>query len=299
MSVENPVSPGISSRLRISAKQINMFGARQLKEGRLGGCPRSWAAYYLDHFRPEFLDPALIDGIKFHDVCRSLTMTGRMPEPRWLQPQVFLSVQDVAPDGHFGKMARAALVHLPTRQIDVPYTDTPIVWTAEAEWLFPWTTDKGVECDIDLRPDLCSDWSMIQLVDFKSTSDKRYALLELQNDPQANLYAFGLMKRFGRTILVAHWIYVNKKTHAAWRVQCVFKLDDVERWIHDNLDATIELISVARDNKLRALDLPGDETACQGRGFRCDFAGPCLELWGPKEPRLITLDEIVRYKNGK
>ena len=301
MSDVNPGTPEISSRLRISAKQINMFGARQLKEGRLGGCPRSWAAYYLDHFRPEFLDPALIDGIKFHDVCRALTMTGRMPAPRWLQPQVFLSLEDVAPDGHFGKMARAALVQLPEHFIEVPFRERPIAWLAEQEWLFPWTTDKGVACDVDLRPDLCAfdEHALLELVDFKSTSDKRYALVELKDDPQANLYAFGLMKRFGRDVIRVTWIYVNKKTLACWRIQSIMRLAEVEKWIHENLDATIELISVARDNKLRALDLPGDDTACQGQGFRCDFAGPCMDLWGPKEPRLITLDEIVRYKNGK
>jgi hypothetical protein len=288
------------TKLRISAKQINMFGARLLKEGRLGGCPRSWAAYYLDMFRPEYMDPALIFGIKFHDVCRSLTLTGRMPEPRWLQPQVFLSLEDAAPESVFGKMGRAALIHLPEHLIDVPYSARPIPWLAEQEWLFDWTTDKGVECEIDLRPDLCSDVpdALLELVDFKSTSDKRYALLSLQDDPQANLYAFGLMKRFGRTEIRASWIYVSKKTYAAWRVQCTFRLAEVEAWIHANLDATIELISVSRDNKLRALDLPGDETACQGRGFRCDYAGPCMDLWGPKEPRLISLEDVLRYKSG-
>jgi hypothetical protein len=290
----------MAERLRISSKQISMFGALQLKEGRLGGCPRSYAAYYVDKIRPEFMDPALIDGIKFHDVCRSLTLTGRMPEPRWLQPQVFLSLEDVAPDGHFGKMARAALVHLPQHFIDVPYTATPIRWLAEREWLFPWTTDKGVECDIDLRPDLCTDEPefLLELVDFKSTSDKRYALLALKDDPQANLYAFGLMKRFGKTSIRASWIYVSKKTYAAWRVQCTFQLAEVEAWIHHNLDPTIELISVVRENNLKALDLPGDETACQGRGFRCDAFGTCFDLHGPKEPKLISLDELLRYKRG-
>jgi hypothetical protein len=303
--IENPATPVTSSRLKISAKQINMFGQRFLKEGRLGGCPRSYAAWYVDHIRPEVKAPYLVDGVKAHRVTDSLLKTGNMPEPALLEPQVDLTAEDCLPESKYGIWARKALVWMPQNYIVPVWADNVIPrrdWITEAKWSFPWTTGKGVECDIDLRPDACA-WapeSMIELVDFKYISDKRYALTSLTDDSQANLYAFGLMYLQDRPWTNAHWIYtVKKPPHSAWSLGCVFKREPTEQWIHDNLDATIELISVVRANGVHWEDLPGDDTACQGRGFLCDMADKCLDLWGPKEPRLITLDEIVRYKNGK
>lgn len=296
----------MAKKLRVSAKAINMFGALQLKEGRLGGCPRQWAAHYLDMIRPEFLDPALVFGIKYHAVQAALVKTQQMPAPRVLQPGVELTADDVLPESQFGKMARAGQVYLPENFILRPPEATrPILraeWLTEQEWLFPWTTDHGVECDVDLRPDVCAfdPEALIELVDWKSALDKRYTLISLVDDVQANLYAYGLMTKWQRDMLRAHWIYTLKPhPHRSWDISSVFKLDSTAKWLHINVDPTIELIATIRDNPaIRALDLPGDEEACQGRGFRCDFAGQCLELWGPKEPRLITLDEVVRFKKG-
>lgn len=295
----------MTERLRVSAKQISMFGARVLKAGRLGGCPRSYAAYYNDHIRPEEMDQAFVDGIKAHAVAASLVKHGKMPAPAQLQPQVELTAEDVAPESKYGIWARKGLVYLPESFIQPGHGAPKITredWQVEQQWLFPWTTSKGVECDIDLRPDVCAwtERSAIELVDFKFISDKRYALDTLVNDPQANLYAYGLPLIAQRVVQVdASWIYTIKKApHASWKLGSVFKVGQAEEWIHANLDATIELISVVRENKLTALDLPGDDSACQGRGFRCDAVDVCFDLWGPREPRLISLEDVLRYKNG-
>lgn len=284
--------------MRISAKQINMFGAKVRKEGSLGGCPRSWAAYYLEGNKPEFLDPNLVFGIKFHAVCEALVMTGRMPQPGVLQPGVVLMSEDVKPDGLLGKMGRAAIIHLPRTR--VPETGDVIrEWQAEKEWLFEWTTSHGLTVQVDLRPDVCADSTLIDLIDWKSTSDKRWALKSIIDDVQANLYAAGLMIRFDRQNCAGRWVYVEKKPpHRSWPVDGIFPRGRTEAWLHENIDATIELVHTMREMKPAAMDLPGDVLACEGVGKRCDYEGPCLGPVGPRESRLITLEEITRYKEG-
>ncbi len=284
--------------MRVSAKQITMFGARVRKEGSIGGCPRSWAAYYLDGNRPEFLNENLIFGIKFHACCAAMVETGRMPEPAVLQPGVELTEYDVLPESIFGKMARAAIIHLPRSSI--PETGEVFrTWDVEQEWLFGWTTRNGLEVEIDLRPDVCADASLVQLVDWKSTGDKRNALKSIVDDVQANLYAVGLMRHFGRTMVLGRWVYVEKKgKHNSWPVEGMFHQATSEAWLHENVDKTIEAIALMRETPgLKAMDLPGDDNACNGEGRWCDFAGPCLGQLGPR-PSVIPLEDIVRFKNS-
>lgn len=221
-----------------------------------------------------------------------------MPEPGTLQPGVELTPEEVLPESHLGRMGRASLIHLPRREYPAAGADK--LWEVEHVGSFPWTTSKGVECDIDLRPDLASapigDATLNYLVDFKSTSNRRYALKTLLHDVQANLYSAGLMY-MGATAVLARWIYVNKKDYSAWPVEAVFHKERTEAWLHDNIDATIELIHTIRDaGNIKALDLPGDIEACGGVGRFCDHAARCLTILGAHPPRLITLDEILRFK---
>lgn len=281
-------------RMKVSVKQINLFGP--LQRPSIGGCPRAWGFAYLDGFKPEYLAPPLVDGIKFHAVCASLVAEGVMPQPGALQPGVVLGVEEVLPESHLGRMGRAALIHIPHREVPDP-------WIVEHVGSFPWTTAKGVEALIDLRPDLTSapigDATLNYLVDFKSTSNRRYALKTLLHDVQANVYAMGLM-HMGATAVLARWIYVNKKDYSSWPVEAVFHREKTEEWIRENVDATIELIHTIREaGNIKGLDLPGDEEACGGAGRFCDHGHRCLGPVGAHPPRLITLDEIVRFKEGK
>lgn len=278
--------------MRISVKQINLFGP--LFRPSIGGCPRAWGFAYLDKLRPAFLAPQLVEGIKFHAVCAALVATDRMPAAGELQPGVELTDEEVQPESHLGRMGRSAIIHLPRRE----YGE----WIVEHVGEFPWTTSKGVEATVDLRPDLASfplgAPQLNYLVDFKSTSNRRYALRSLADDVQANVYSAGLMWR-GAPSVLARWIYVDKKTYASWPVEHVFHPAAVFEWIHNNVDATIELIHTFRDAKLTALDLPADMEACGGVGRFCDNAERCLKgPVGALPSNLITLDEIVRYKNG-
>lgn len=264
-----------------------MYGTRTRKVDSLDGCPRKWAAQYLEGVRPEYLAPPLVFGIKFHAVCHSMAVDGCMPAPGVLQPGVELTEEDCRPESVYGLMARQAIVYLPV--LSRP-------WQAEQTWLFPWVTSKGVKVDIDLRPDMCADGTLIHLVDWKSTSAKRWALTSLADDVQANLYAYGLMQRFERDAVFASWIYVLKSApHASWPLTCVFHRATCEAWLHNEIDATVDLIAALRETKPRAMDLPGDLRACDGSGRRCDFASACLGRNGPR-PSLISLNEIEEMK---
>lgn len=285
------------ARLRISCKQLNLFGC--LQRPSIGGCPRAWGFAYLDKITPDFLPPQLVEGIQFHAVCASLVSTGRMPLPGVLQPGVVLSESDVLPESHLGRMGRAALIHIPRRDYP-PEPGHP--WAVEFVGSFPWTTSKGVEATIDLRPDLASapmgEPTLNYLVDFKSTSSRRYALKTLLHDVQANVYSAGL-HHLGATAVLARWIYVSKKDYSAWPVDAVFRPEKTNEWLHENIDGTIELIATIREAGLKALDLPGDEEACGGTGRFCDHAARCLTgPVGSSPGRLISLDEVTRYKNG-
>jgi hypothetical protein len=284
--------------MRFSVKQINMFGALVRKPGALGGCPRSWGARYLDSIKPDYLDENLVFGIKFHNACASLVSTGRMPTPATLQPGVIMTEYDCAPDGQLGKMARSAIIHLP--RSSVPETGMEFKkWIVEAQWLFPWTTTQGITVEIDLRPDVCADSMLVDLLDWKSTSDKRWALKSIVDDVQANVYAVGLMHHFQRQTVIGRWVYVEKKApFRSWPVDGMFHHEKTTRWMHENVDATLELMHTYKEMGLSAFDLPGDIGACEGVGKRCDFEGPCLGPVGPKSSKLITIDEVLRYKGS-
>jgi hypothetical protein len=285
--------------MRLSAKQITMFGVRTRKAKQLGGCPRQWAAYYLEKLRPAFLAPQLVFGIKLHKVCATLVQTGRMPSPGELQPGVVLTPEECAPESQLGCMARKAMMHLP-RSI-VPETGDVIrAWIVEAETHFMWETDQGLQVEIDLRPDVYSDGLLVDLIDWKSTSDKQWALKTLLDDVQANLYALGLMQMLKKHTVSARWVYVEKKTpFKSWPLDCIFHYEKTSAWLHENVDATIELIHTLRETPgLAALDLPAEPEACEGIGKRCDYMGPCLGPVGPRESRLIQLETINRYREG-
>lgn len=276
-----------------------MFGTRN--NVAIGGCPRLWGFNYLDKLEKGFLGPQLVDGIKFHKCVEHLHRDGVMPAPCVLQPGVVLTAEDVQPEGHYGRMARAALVHVPH--------SSPKDWVHEYVGSFPWTTSNGVEVDIDLRPDLMSrpvTGLLSYLIDFKGTGNKKHALTNdggkkpIREDVQANVYSHGLHV-LGANATLARWIYVDRNTYASWPVERLFQPKTVVDWLHENIDGTVELIhSIRSAPELRALDLPGDEEspACggDGSGRFCDFAvSHCFGPVGAKPSRLITLEEITRY----
>jgi hypothetical protein len=220
-----------------------------------------------------------------------------MPEPGELQPGVVLSASDVLPESHLGRLARAALIHVPVVDPRVP----PRPWVVEHVGSFEWVTQLGTRATIDLRPDLINPLGvqpMSYLIDFKSTSDKKWALSELVNDTQANVYAHGLHLSGAETVF-ARWIYVQKTTYASWKVDRMFHPEATKAWLHENIDATIDLISTFREANVLGMDLPGDERACGGTGRFCDHGARCLGPVGARPAKLISLSDILRYKGEK
>jgi hypothetical protein len=283
--------------LKLSNKQLKMFGTLQLGRSesppKLDGCPRKWGYNYLDGF-PVELGPALIDGIKHHDVCAHLLRDNRMPLARVLQPGVILSSDDVRPEGHFGKMARASLPLLPVK--------LPGVWEVEPSYTIEWTTRNGTTVKLDIKPDAHTKWgavghnSGLYFIDWKSCSGRKWALKSLAEEVQAQLYAFGLCSLLGYERADAVWIYVDKKTYDAWRMPHVIWKDKAEAWLHDNIDQTIDLIVTLREQAPQGCELPRDLSACEGKGKFCDFAGKCFSN---KTPPIISLEEIRAFIERK
>lgn len=269
-----------------------MFGTLQRKPGALDGCPRKWGYRYLDKFGAD-LGPPLIDGIKYHEVCASLLRDGVMPQPRMLQPGVILTEDDVRPEGHFGKMARAALPLLPVKG--------PDLWLVEQSYIIPWRTENGTEVTLDIKPDAHTIWQKtpsgtLYFVDHKSCAGRKWALTSLADEVQANLYSYGLCELFEQPRADAVWIYVDKRTYEAWRLPHVFWKDKAEAWLHQNIDRAVDLIVTLREAAPEGCQLPRDLNACEGKGKFCDYAGPCFSN---KTPSIIGLDEIRAFIERK
>lgn len=243
--------------MRLSVKQLSMFA-----------CPRRWAFRYLDKDYPSYLPPYLADGIEFHRCMAALVATGKLPD-------------EVLPESHFGRLCRAAIRFVEQR-----------AWSVEYVGSFEYETSGGVRCTIDLRPDLMAPG---YLIDFKTTSSKRYALRSLEEDIQANVYAYGM----GCPAVSARWIYVDKRTYDAWPVDHTFFRDATTRWLRQNIDRTIELMHQFEQDDFSAIDLPADLEACGGVGRFCDYAGKCLTGPVGASPSLVSLESIIRYKEMK
>lgn len=279
--------------MKLSNKQLKVFGTLERKPGALGGCPRAWGYQYLDKLKPE-LGPALIDGIKHHDVCASLLREGRMPLPRMLQPGVILTPEDVRPEGHFGKMARASLPLLPVKLEGV--------WVVEPSYVITWTTRNGTTVKLDIKPDAhirngATGYNNgLYFIDWKSCSGRKWALKSLAEEVQAQLYAFGLCTSLGHERADAVWIYVDKKTYDAWRLGEVIWRDKAEAFLHAHIDRTIDMIVTLREQAPQGCELPRDLAACEGIGKFCDYAGPCFSN---KTPPIISLEDIRAFITRK
>lgn len=273
---------------RNSAKQLKMFAPTLRKEGGLDGCPRKWGFCYVDRLKAD-KGPALIDGIKLHHCMASLIKCGRLPQPGPIDQGVVLTAEDVKPEGHFGKMSRKLLPLLPERP-----GGPPVQWTPEAVYTLPWVTANGTSVELDIRPDVHSDAiGPAYFIDWKSTSDRKYALKSLEEELQAHLYAFGLMKKLGCFQITALWNYVNKTNYRAWSVRGVFDRGS-EDWLHAHIDKALDLIPILRAEGITGAQLPRDLGACEGIGKFCDYAGHCFNL--PKgQPSVISLEEINSF----
>lgn len=263
--------------MKVSVKQLELFGTKTRRAGALNGCPRKHAFQYFERDLPRApKNEAMQLGIDFHAACQALVETGRLPE-------------QFPAESNVGRMARAAFKHKQVLR--------GVTWTAEKEYTFPWTTLGGLSVDIELTPDLHTDSPAPLLIDdWKSCASRKYSLKTLVDDVEANVYAVGGMTLWGRIACEARWIYVDKHTYESWPIDHKFYLYVSRAWMHEELDGTIELLHTMWLMRPRALDLPHDVEACEGIGKQCDYLGHCE----PEKQRdtIITLEQVLRAKGS-
>ncbi len=256
----------MSDLLRVSVKQLEMAY----------NCPRKWAYHYLEGV-PQLEGEALSIGNAAHDQMKRLILG----EAVRFGPETFI-----------GKMCRELFVyaknesgrHVPEiiKLVELPeyglkvdlradYLDRPTF----KDWKTTGAPTKGAK-----RPT-------------PGGGKKFWALQSLENDFQANIYAFLLMREHwrGETQLKAEWCYVSKKfkdgqAPKTWVVEHTFHWAAALSWFETYVLPVAELIrdmraAWAEKTLDRARIVPHNPKACEGSGLFCDAAGHCAFKTSP------------------
>ncbi len=247
--------------LRVSVKQLEMAY----------NCPRKWAYHYLEGV-PQVEGEALAVGNAVHDQMKKLILG----EPVKYGPETFV-----------GKMCRELFSnyvknesgrHVPEiiKQVQLPeyrlqvdlradYLDRPTF----KDWKTTGAKTKGAKLPVP------------------GGGTKFWCLQSLENDFQANIYAFLLMRDHweGQRELQAQWCFVSKKfkdgqTPKTWTVEHTFHWAAALSWFETYALPVAELIRSMREAwSEKQLDsariVPHNPKACEGQGTFCDAAGHC------------------------
>lgn len=251
----------MSDLLRVSVKQLEM----------VHNCPRKWAYHYLENV-PQLEGEALAIGNAVHEQMKNLIL--RKPVK-------------YGPETRIGKMCRELFSnyvknesgrHLPEiiKLVDLP----------------------EYKLRVDLRADYLDrptfkDWKTTGAPSARAKlpvmggGQKFWALQSLENDFQANIYAFLLMREHwkGEKELRAQWCYVSKKfkdgqAPKTWPVEHIFTWDAARAWFETYALPAAELIRSMREAWTeKTLDsariVPHNPKSCEGSGLFCDAAGRC------------------------
>lgn len=257
-------------RVRYEGRMRHLVSVSQIKSFAPSkkGCPRKWAFEKLFGF-PKQESEALIFGTELHWAIEAL-LRGRAFD-RWEGTKV-------------GALAIAMSRHVavksewecePTYFLEVPEIDTAIY----------------------VKPDLLRV-GFLALKDWKSTSarskrspwvlhDSKWNIDgdTLQNDIQANVYAHGLMQRFGAFSIDAEWVYGSKgfqlgEAPSTWSIKATFEREPTRQWCEQYVWPTIEVMNAIREAKnAKGLDtpllVPHHAFSCEHTGKFCDFLGYC------------------------
>jgi hypothetical protein len=253
--------------LRVSVKQLEMAY----------NCPRKWAYHYLEGV-PQVEGEALAVGNAVHAEMKRLIL-GEPPQH--------------GPESFVGKMCRELFPyaknesgrHVPeiVKQVHLP----------------------EYKLKVDLRADYLDrptfkDWKTTG-APYKTATlpvpgggKKFWALQSLEDDFQANIYAFLLMREHWRgqvDYVDAQWCYVSKKfkdgqTPKTWTVEHRFWYEDTLSWFETYVLPVAELIRSMREAwNEKTLDsariVPHNPKACEGQGTFCDAAGHCAFKTSP------------------
>jgi len=261
----------------ISAGQLKMFLS----------CPRKWALHYPCQV-PRGTSEALEFGILSHTCLEEMST---MPESwqelwpvHWTGEEPNQTERDrakcsVLSQAMYRHHPGGAFIAEPTYFLDVPDLD-----------------DGGTSFHI--KPDGWSDRKVF--LDWKSTGAKGtnnpWTLqteipcadeqpMALKNDIQFNLYALGLMKRWGTRKIEGLWVYGSKKfqpggTPNTWTVRHTVTLRQAQAFFDRVIRPTALLMNGIRRGLLSGdidspLLIPHIGESCEYRGKFCDALGPC------------------------
>lgn len=263
--------------LRVSVKQLKMAHE----------CPRKWAAHYLFGV-PQLEGPALYVGNQVHAQMEALGK-GK-PPPH-------------GPETPYGKMARELFSNFAMRR------SSKAQFEIEAMIDLPeYGISVHLRCDyLDLFPPddpiaLFQDWKTTGARTAKSKlkNGQLWALDDLTNDWQANVYAFLLMHKHWKVPSArARWCFVSKdfepgKTPNTWAVPHIFHYAETKAWFDRMVPPVVELIRDMRAAHRRTLltslrDLPHNPPSCAHSALFCDAGGHCAMVSSP-----ITTYEKLR-----
>jgi hypothetical protein len=253
--------------LRVSVKQIEMAH----------NCPRKWAYHYLEGV-PQLEGEALAVGNALHEQMKRLIRG----EPPVHGPETFI-----------GKMAR----ELMTYAVRSPKAVSEIIRQVP---LPEYGIKVDLRCDfMDLTPPtgpfaIFKDWKTTgaERKTSKLKDGRLWALSDLTNDFQANIYAFLLMHDHWKVPeLDAQWCFVSKKfskgqTPRTWTVEKHFAYAEARSWFETYCLPAIQLIRDMREAwKEKALDsarlVPHNPASCEFSGHFCDAGGHCGFISSP------------------
>lgn len=252
--------------MRCSVKQLEMAY----------NCPRKWAYHYLEGL-PQIEGEALSVGNDVHHDMKCL-IAGVAPKH--------------GPETFVGKMCRALLPYAQNKSGRHQSEIVKLVKLPE------------YELEVDLRADYLDrptfkDWKTTGAPHRTATlpapggGKKFWAKQNLENDFQANIYAFLLMSDHwrGLTDVDAEWVFVSKKFKAGqepkvWTVEHHFTYQQAKAWFETNVVPVAELIRSMREawtsKELdRARLVPHNPKSCEGCGTFCDAAGHCAFVSSP------------------
>jgi PD-(D/E)XK nuclease superfamily len=248
--------------LRVSVKQLEMAFS----------CPRKWAYHYLEGV-PQLEGEALAVGNALHAQMKAL-LTGTKPAH--------------GPETFIGKMARELMQYAEGRSVRA------VSEIVKQVPLPRYGVRVDLRCDFMDRPKF-KDWKTTGAPSrtAKLQNGRLWALADLTNDFQFNIYAFLLMEDHwkGTTEVEGEWCYVSKKfqsgqTPKTWTVKKVITYAEALAWWETYCVPVIALIKELKalwaEKQLdRARMVPHNPASCEWTGHFCDAAGHCAMVSSP------------------
>ena len=238
------------STLKVSASQVN----------KVRQCLRMYAFEYVEKLRPP-PSAKMQFGTDVHGHLEDWISKSKLP-----------------PDIPSGRMAKMAI----TKEV-IPPPDQGLL--VENNFVFAWDKNIDVGGFVDLTVPPSEADPIPTVIDYKTTSDLRWAKspLQLKEDPQAVLYAIDSMLRYDAPEVRIKWIYLISTAPASGNRKptgvkpSVLRFDAHSKEFQDTvvrLDQDIQEILRIRSLNIKGLSLPPSPESCEMYGG-CFHKGRC------------------------